>query len=493
MRGIVIGALAVSALLTAPVLAGEETTEVVVTGGELAITAPRVAAFEAKTALGAVQTSAAELEPFAVADLRGTGAGWRIVARAEPLSGATKTLPPGSLALSDLTAAPRPGLTSPPPVTPDDAVAIDAGPVTIASAGRDEGMGIHDFAAATGATPQPEAPETAPVVDGTPALEAPLVAPVPIVATPEPAATPTVAAPTPAILPEPPAPSRPRQRRNAAATATPVETETRVERAASRERATATAVAQAAPAAAAAPAPSPTAAALTPIPAEETPITAIGTAEAAVAPDSRPFRAPAPDAPTPAPMPEAPPAATTGPEREAEAAAIGGSAAPPARTPEGVAGASPPASPAATPRPTGTEPAPAPITAEAIVVEAMTAEQEASPGQPQAYRFRVTNTAAAPLAVELSAVNSREGWSGTVLREDGGTPLTGAIAIAPSRSVVVVAAVTVPLDARVGDRNRVSLRVSLVGDGAAADVGPTGEAAPEAEIAAVGMWRRERG
>jgi PAS domain S-box-containing protein len=102
-----------------------------------------------------------------------------------------------------------------------------------------------------------------------------------------------------------------------------------------------------------------------------------------------------------------------------------------------------------------------PVSVEAIMVEAMTSDHEVTPGQPNHYRFQLTNTVGSAVAIQPTAVNSLAGWTGVVLQEDGATTLDGLLTIGPWQSTIVVVAVTVPADARVGDRNTISLRLGL--------------------------------
>jgi hypothetical protein len=100
-----------------------------------------------------------------------------------------------------------------------------------------------------------------------------------------------------------------------------------------------------------------------------------------------------------------------------------------------------------------------PVSGEAIAVEAMTSDHEVTPGQPNHYRFQLTNTVGSAVVIQPTAVNSLAGWTGVVLQEDGATTLTAPLTIGPWQSEIVVVAVTVPADARVGDRNTISLRL----------------------------------
>jgi hypothetical protein len=102
-----------------------------------------------------------------------------------------------------------------------------------------------------------------------------------------------------------------------------------------------------------------------------------------------------------------------------------------------------------------------PVSVEAIAIEAMTSDHEVTPGQPNHYRFQLTNTVGSAVAIQATAVNSLARWTGVVLQEDGATTLDGPLTIGPWQSEIVVVAVTVPADARVGDRNTIALRLGL--------------------------------
>ena len=113
------------------------------------------------------------------------------------------------------------------------------------------------------------------------------------------------------------------------------------------------------------------------------------------------------------------------------------------------------------------------------MVDALTSDHEARPGEPHRYRFHLTNTTDRSLEVVPTAVNSLAGWSG-VLLDDDGSRLGGAMHIGPRQSATVIVEVTVPFDARVGDRNTVSLEVTLADDSPA----PKGAQETRTDIAA---------
>ena len=122
------------------------------------------------------------------------------------------------------------------------------------------------------------------------------------------------------------------------------------------------------------------------------------------------------------------------------------------------------------PDPLATAPGP-----EAITVEAMTSALEVTPGQPVQYHFQLTNTVGESVTVRALAVNSLPGWTGRILQEDGPADPDALLTIGPWQSVIVIAEVTVPADARVGDSNAISLRLEPAEAAAAAGVPATAE------------------
>jgi hypothetical protein len=100
--------------------------------------------------------------------------------------------------------------------------------------------------------------------------------------------------------------------------------------------------------------------------------------------------------------------------------------------------------------------------AEAITVEAMTSDLEVTPGQPDQYRFQLTNTVGEPVTVRPLAANSLPGWTGRILQEDGAIDQDGSLTIGPWQSAIVIIEVTVPSNARIGDLNTISLRLESV-------------------------------
>jgi hypothetical protein len=148
IRGILltVGAFAIMA----PAALASDGTQVAVSGGALSITNPLAANFTPVTLNGSDQDTSAALDAFSVTDARGTGAGWHITAQASQFSnaGATRSLAAGSLEMSEPTVA-ADGTTSPDPGVEAGPYTVDNGPVSIASAALNEGMGVYDFSATT--------------------------------------------------------------------------------------------------------------------------------------------------------------------------------------------------------------------------------------------------------------------------------------------------------------------------------------------------------
>lgn len=134
-------------------------------------------------------------------------------------------------------------------------------------------------------------------------------------------------------------------------------------------------------------------------------------------------------------------------------------------TPEAVAAipeAGPIASPEPSPNATVSPPGP-----EAIAVAALTVDQEVRPGEPSQYRFQVTNTASAPVTVRPSAGNSLPGWRGEIVQREGPAWQGDELTLGPGQRVVVIVEVTTPGNARVGDRNTISLDLVPIEEAAA--------------------------
>jgi hypothetical protein len=139
-----------AAALTPAAFAADDTTATV-TGGSLSITNPLAANFEGRSITGLAQTTTADLATFSVSDLRGTGAGWHVIAQASAFStssGTIRTLAAGSLSTPALTVA-SPSTGSADPTMATGPYVLDNGALQIASAALDTGMGTYDFSAAT--------------------------------------------------------------------------------------------------------------------------------------------------------------------------------------------------------------------------------------------------------------------------------------------------------------------------------------------------------
>ena len=123
-------------------------TTATVTGGSLTITNPLVADFEVRSITGVAQTTTAALATFSVTDVRGTGAGWHVLAEATPFTDGTHSLAAGSLSTPALTVA-SPDTESSDPAMAAGPYVLDDGPLQIASAALNAGMGEYDFSAST--------------------------------------------------------------------------------------------------------------------------------------------------------------------------------------------------------------------------------------------------------------------------------------------------------------------------------------------------------
>jgi hypothetical protein len=198
-------------------------------------------------------------------------------------------------------------------------------------------------------------------------------------------------------------------------------------------------------------APTPTAVATTPEPvefAEPHPVVARSGDQPAPMPEPPPVETVPPE-PTPSPSPSAQPMARSDEHRQALIVPTSAALPEPPRTP---------AIAALMPTPT---PEAAPAGVEAISIEAMPADHDVMPGEPTRYRFQLTNTARTPLTVLPTVRNSHNGWAGDMLQGDGTTMLDDPLTIGPGESAIVFIALSVPADARVGDRNTISLHLSL--------------------------------
>jgi hypothetical protein len=118
------------------------------TGGTLTVTEPLASDFAPRAVTGVEQTTSATLGAFTVADLRLSGAGWRVVALATPFTGNGRALPAGSLTMSAPSVTPV-GTLSPAPTVLPGPLVLDAGGATLAQAGAGEGAGTYVFSAST--------------------------------------------------------------------------------------------------------------------------------------------------------------------------------------------------------------------------------------------------------------------------------------------------------------------------------------------------------
>ena len=125
-----------------------DTTTATVTGGSLAITNPLAADFEARSITGVAQTTTAALDAFSVSDLRGSGAGWHVLAQASPFTSGANVLAAGSLSTPALTVTAN-GTDSADPTMTGGSYVLDGTALQIASAALNDGMGKYDFSAST--------------------------------------------------------------------------------------------------------------------------------------------------------------------------------------------------------------------------------------------------------------------------------------------------------------------------------------------------------
>lgn len=149
-----VGAAALSLLLVTPAVAADDlsasaTTTATVKPGFRTITDPTgTTNFDDVNVTGLAQNTAAELGGFSVSDLTGTGAGWQVTIEASQFKNVDtgNTLAPGSLQMAKSTVMAKAGVTSPAPsILPSGSSVIDDGPIQIASAAADTGMGTYDF------------------------------------------------------------------------------------------------------------------------------------------------------------------------------------------------------------------------------------------------------------------------------------------------------------------------------------------------------------
>ncbi|MCC7021326.1 MAG: WxL domain-containing protein [Thermomicrobiales bacterium] len=149
-----VGAAALSLLLVTPAVAADDlsasaTTTATVKPGFRTITDPTgTTNFDDVNVTGLAQNTAAELGGFSVSDLTGTGAGWQVTIEASQFKNVDtgNTLATGSLQLAKPTVKAKAGVASPAPsILPSGSSVIDDGPIQIASAAADTGMGTYDF------------------------------------------------------------------------------------------------------------------------------------------------------------------------------------------------------------------------------------------------------------------------------------------------------------------------------------------------------------
>ena len=141
-----IAATALLAAAFAPSAFAADDTSVTVTGGSLSITNPAAGVFDGVTITGVAQTTDATLEAFSVSDLRGSGAGWHVMAQASQFTApGPLTLAVGSLSMPLPTVLSPDTTSADPTFTAGSPYIIDNGAVQIASAALNAGMGEYDF------------------------------------------------------------------------------------------------------------------------------------------------------------------------------------------------------------------------------------------------------------------------------------------------------------------------------------------------------------
>jgi len=141
-------------LLALPASAEAMTVRVAIRPGPLGITAASASAFRLPSGTGDGVTLTSALSPFTVTDATGTGAGWHVLMSAsawstDPDDGAAVPMPAGSLVMDAPTVVAE-GTSSGPPVMAPGPYVFEpgAGPVVIATALPEAGMGTYDFSAA---------------------------------------------------------------------------------------------------------------------------------------------------------------------------------------------------------------------------------------------------------------------------------------------------------------------------------------------------------
>lgn len=147
-------AAALSMLAVAPAIAADDlgataSTTATVEAGELTISDPAgTVAFVNKSIAGVAQSTTGTLGSFTVSDLTGTSDGWQVSIEADQVVGSANgyQIPVSSLALTPPTVTEETDYAwAMPTILPQSAVDIDAGPVELASAAANAGMGAYDF------------------------------------------------------------------------------------------------------------------------------------------------------------------------------------------------------------------------------------------------------------------------------------------------------------------------------------------------------------
>jgi hypothetical protein len=147
-------AAALSMTVVAPAVAADDlgattSTTATVAAGDLTISDPAgTVAFDTRSITGVEQHSTGTLGSFYVSDLTGTPDGWQVSIQAAQLAGATNgyAIPTSSLSLTSPTVTEDFNYSwAQPTILPASAVDIDAGPVELASAAANAGMGKYNF------------------------------------------------------------------------------------------------------------------------------------------------------------------------------------------------------------------------------------------------------------------------------------------------------------------------------------------------------------
>jgi hypothetical protein len=176
---------------------------------------------------------------------------------------------------------------------------------------------------------------------------------------------------------------------------------------------------------------------VSPEPTEEPIVTPDPTADATVTPE------PVAEEPTETPEPVDEPGPVTEPTEE------------PTATPEPTASPIATAPPESIETPT-VEPSESSQGVDAITVEAMSADEAVLPGALRHYRFRLTNTANAPMTVRPVVSNTRDGWTAIVIGT-GGSSGDGPLTLSAGETVDLVVEVAVPEFASAGEENVTTL------------------------------------